>query len=74
MNDTKQFRCPKCLRLLFKYDKKNDKVLYQAINIQFEPDEKNRAAFVTCNKCGARCAVKPEGLVEARKEINHAMQ
>jgi len=68
MAKTIQFRCPKCHRLLLKYDIANDEIEYRAIGLFFDSDEKGNTKYLTCNKCYADLEITKQGLVEREVE------
>jgi len=69
MSAIKQMRCPKCGRLLVKYDLDNNKVLYRDLKLIELSDKENNVLQIICSKIGCEtlCDLTPEGLVEAKE-------
>ena len=57
-----QFRCPVCLKLLFKFDKETGKVEYHISQFDFEADEKGNTKYATCSKCKTELEIMKNGL------------
>ena len=73
-----QFRCPRCLKLLLKYDKAKDEMLYQDDYLQSQYVKETNDTLVKCPKCDTISKITPEGLesivikkkvVESEKKI-----
>jgi len=65
MSVVKQFRCPKCLKLLFKYDVKTGKVEYHMSMYAFRPDDECKTKYVACPKCKTELEVTKKGMIES---------
>lgn len=61
---TIQFRCPKCLRLLVKWEVGSDKCAYEAPGLESKEVEVEgkKHYLVKCTKCGNILEVKKGGL------------
>ena len=49
-NKVVQFRCPKCLRLLIKYDIGEERTVYQADELRYWKDVEKDELHVICTK------------------------
>jgi len=63
MSKTIQFRCPKCLRLLLKWEVGSDTLIYKAPRLEIMDTEGNHKKLV-CTKCGVWLEITKNGLVE----------
>jgi len=68
MSQVIQFRCAGCFKLLVKYDKSTDKVLYKAEGLYEQGDKEGNAMFLACPKCGLCNKITPKGLVEVNED------
>ena len=62
MSNLIQFRCPKCLKLLFKFDKVTGEPEYHVSQFDFYSDEQGNTRYVTCAKCKTECEITKTGL------------
>jgi len=79
MANIQQFRCPGCIKLLLKYDKAKDELIFQAPDVLSRKEDK--IMLVQCPKCDTISIVTPKGLekfvikktvVETDKKIEFA--
>ena len=57
-----QYRCPKCLKLFFKFDKVTGEVEYRMSSQAFDSDDMGNAKYVTCPKCKQDLEITKIGL------------
>lgn len=69
MSQVVQYRCPKCLKLLFKFDRETGKVEYHMSQYAFYKDEQDRAKHVSCPKCKTELEIVKNGMIERPKSI-----
>ena len=59
-----QFRCPKDLKLLIKYDKLTEEVIYTADDVGSQHVKETNDQLIQCPKCKTVSKITPEGLQE----------
>ena len=62
-----QFRCPKCLGLLFKVEEGKITLEYKDPGLQYYRSESGKEIIVECTKCFTISEVTPHGLVQFNK-------
>lgn len=70
MSEVKAFRCPKCLKLLFKFDVATGKVEYRISTFAFRPDDEGNTKYVACPKCKTECEITKTGLTVVTLELS----
>ncbi len=71
-----QLRCASCLKLLVKYDKREDKVIYKADGLYESGDKDRNAMFLMCPKpkCNTMNKITPKGLIKVSEDEIYAKQ
>ena len=65
MSNNIQFRCPDCLRLMFKFNKATGEVEYHMSSHAFDSDSKGDTKYVECPKCKCMCEITKQGLIRS---------
>lgn len=63
MGKTIQFRCPKCLKLLVKFDSGSGAFAYVEQDIRYRQDEQRKKMEVWCTKCNEHLVIEKGELV-----------
>jgi hypothetical protein len=59
-----QFRCPVCLKLLFKLDPRTFNIEYRVSKFSFEQDDQGRTKYIDCPKCKTPLEIMKDGMVK----------
>jgi phage FluMu protein Com len=71
VSQTIQFRCPECLKLLFKFNKATGIVEYHMSSHAFDGDEKGYTKYVACPKCKTECEITKTGLTRSNVVVGN---